>query len=147
MKRLQSAVAVALILGTLSGCATISAPRLAQSPALPQAAGTVQFRKSREHGTHISLRVRNLAAPEGLTPPGYAYVAWVQSDREAEPQNVGALVVDAKSDGVLKTTTPLSDFELFVTVEATADAARPSGPPLLWTHRDDWRQIALGERR
>ena len=151
MIRINSLVAAAVLAGTLSGCA--AGPRLASGPALAKAKGTVFFKKTEDRGTEIILKVRHLADPEGLNPPGYSYVAWVQSDREAPAHNVGSLIVDDDMNGELRSLTPLRDFELFVTVEPSSDAAEPTGPPLLWTHRDDrimiarrdsWTRLALG---
>ena len=143
---------LAVLLGTLAGCAL--GPRLASAPPLSKTKRTVSFKTSPDRGTRIILKVKNLPQAEDLNPPGYAYVAWVQSDWEAPPQNVGALAVDNDQKGELKTTTPLRDFELFVTAEAACDAAKPTGPPLLWAHRDEriklihrdeWTQLALGD--
>jgi hypothetical protein len=154
MIRSNIVAAAILITGTLAGCA--SGPRLGRAPALAKAKGTVSFTKTAEHGTRIILAVKNLVDPENLNPPGYAYVAWVQSDLEAPPHNVGALVVDDDQRGELKTITPLRDFELFVTAEPASDAAQPTGPPLLWMHRDarikvgrrdEWSRLAMGDAR
>lgn len=135
MTRASFVAAAALLAGALAGCA--SGPRLSVGPMLSKSRGRVRFEKTADDGTRILMRVENLAEPEGFDPPGYAYVAWVQSSRESAAQNVGALVVDDYRTGVLKTTTPLRDFELFVTVEPTSDAAKPTGPPLLWARRID----------
>ena len=140
MSRINSIAAAALIAWPLSGCA--SGPRLASGPALAKAKGTVSFIKTEDRGTEIVLNVEHLTEPEALNPPGYAYVAWVQSDREAPAYNVGALAVDDDRNGELKTVTPLRDFELFVTVETSSDASQPTGPPLLWTHRDERLEIS-----
>jgi hypothetical protein len=146
--------AAAVLVGTLAGCA--SSPRLASAPALSKSKGTVHFKSVPDRGTLIVLKVKNLAEPETLNPPGYSYVAWVQNDREAPPQNLGALRIDGDLKGVLRTTTSLRDFEFFVTVEAASDAQRPTGPPLLWTHRDDrmtlvrrdeWTRFSLSDAR
>jgi hypothetical protein len=139
---------------TLAGCA--SGPRLSHAPALAKAKGRVSFMKTADHGTRIVVDVKNLAEPETLNPPGYAYVAWVQSDREETPHNVGVLVVDDEQTGELQTITPLRDFELFVTAEPSSDVVEPTGPPLLWVHRDarmkvvrrdEWIRLAAGSAR
>ncbi|HXS99664.1 MAG TPA: hypothetical protein VN915_03250 [Elusimicrobiota bacterium] len=116
--------------------ACASAPRLSSAPALSKAKGTVTFKPTLYKGTKITLRIENLKDPEKLDPPGYSYVAWVQSERESPPQNVGALVIDPDLNGALSTTTPLHEFEFFVTAETSSDAAQPTGPPLFWIHKD-----------
>lgn len=154
MNRIIGAVTAAVLMGTLCACA--SGPRLVSDPSLAKAKGTVSFKGTEERGTRITLKIKNLAEPEGLNPPGYVYVAWVQSDREADAHNIGVLVVDDSRKAELRTSTPLHDFELFVTAEASSDAPQPTGPPLLWTHRDamiklarrdEWSQLALGDAR
>jgi hypothetical protein len=140
--RILMATAGALAL-TLAGCA--SAERLSNAPALSRSKGAIRFEKTLEGGTRILIRVENLAEPEDLFPPGYAYVAWVQSAPEAPAQNVGALTVDPYRTGELKTTTPLSEFKFFVTAEPSSDEAQPTGPPLLWTRHVDPTMAAAGD--
>jgi len=55
-------------------------------------------------------------------------------DKDATPQNIGALEVDGDLSGRLKTVTAQRRFELFVTGEATGQAPSPSGEPLLWAN-------------
>ena len=130
--------ALAVVVAGSSACAALGGSRrLSRGPELSSAEGTVRFEKrGGDDDTGIELRVRHLAYPDELDAPGYAYVAWVRSTPEDEAQNVGALNLGANLDGVLKTATPLRRFELFVTAEATSDAERPSGPPLLWASRE-----------
>ena len=125
-----------ILLAAALAAACASAPRLSSAPALSKAKGTVSFKSTLYKGTKIALRIENLKDPEKLDPPGYSYVAWVQSERESAPQNVGALVLDPDLNGVLRTTTPLHEFEFFVTAETSSDAAQPTGPPLFWIHKD-----------
>jgi hypothetical protein len=134
MNRTTGIWAAAVLAATFAGCA--AAPRLSSAPALSKAKGTVDFEPSLYKGTKIYVRIENLKDPEKLDPPGYSYVAWVQNERESPPQNVGALALDGDLNGVLKTTTPLHEFEFFVTVETSSDASQPSGPPLFWAHKD-----------
>jgi hypothetical protein len=135
MTGVMTGLAVAAALG---GCATYGGTRLAGSPELSRADGSVRFRKTVDRGTRIDVRVKNMPEPDGLTPPGYAYIAWVQRDPESDAENVGAIPVDKHREGLLRTMTPLREFDFFVTAEPTSDAGRPSGPPLLWTRRADW---------
>ena len=140
-----SIATAAVLMGALAGCAPGS--RLTRAPALTEATGRVRFALTSDRGTIISLRVENLAEPEDLDPPGYAYVAWVQDGLEAPARNIGALIVDDHRAGALEATTTLLDFTFFVTVETTGDALRPTGPPLLWTHRDaPFPRFTLGRR-
>ena len=137
MKRiLISALAAAV--PALAGCAStgIGGRRLSRSADVSAAEGTVKFKRIGGDDTRITLDVKNLEEPEELLQPGYTYVAWVRRSPEEPPQNVGALCLDDKLDGTLRTETPLRRFELFVTAEATSDAAEPTGERLLWASRE-----------
>jgi hypothetical protein len=127
---------IAAAVGTFSACAALGGGRaLSGGPELPEASGTVTFHRLGPHCTGIDLQVKHLSEPEKLLPPGYTYVAWVQKSPEDRPRNVGALNVGADLNGELRTMTPLRRFDLFVTDEATSDAAAPAGPRLLWASR------------
>lgn len=115
-----------------AGCA--GPEKLSASSSLPAAQGTLRCAKADNDNTSIDLRVRHLANPDRLTPPAAVYVVWTKADKDAAPQNIGALEVDEDLDGRLKTVTPLRSFELFVTGEATGQAPSPSGEPLLWAN-------------
>lgn len=133
IRPLISTVAVA----ALSSCAALGGGRtLSLAPEIPWAEGAVKFTKIDGGGTAVELRVRNLMEPERLDPPGYAYVAWVRGAREDPPRNVGALSLSEDLSGELRTTTEHACSELFVTVEATGDAERPTGRRLFWARRD-----------
>ena len=140
MIKIDSLMTAAVLAGTIAGCA--AGPRLSCAPALSSAKGNVSFQTTLYSGTRILLTIENLPDPEELDPPGYTYVAWVQSDHEAPPQNIGALAVGTHRDGRLKSITPLHEFELFVTAETAGDASQPMGPPLFWAHKD--RDLTAG---
>jgi hypothetical protein len=134
---------ILLSLAAVAGCGSWSRrAEFIQGPELRAASGRATFRKAYDDGTLIEVVVKNLAEPEALTPPGYAYVVWLQPARESKPRNLGPLVLKG-STGVLRAKTALKAFhELFVTVEASSDAAAPGGPPLLWLNREDWVDYA-----
>lgn len=130
----------AIALPLLAACAALSAPgcagpeRLSASSSLPAAEGTLKCGKAANDNTGIDLKVKHLASPDRLTPPAAVYVVWTKPDKDAAPQNIGALEVDSDLVGRLKTVTPLRRFELFVTAEATGQTPAPTGPPLLWAN-------------
>lgn len=115
-----------------SGCA--GAEKLSASSALPAAEGTLKCEKAANDNTAIDLKVKHLANPDRLTPPASVYVVWLKVDKDATPQNIGALEVDGDLSGRLKTVTALRRFELFVTGEATGQSPTPSGEPVLWAN-------------
>jgi hypothetical protein len=131
MHKLFLAAAVAL---SLSSCGTVEGSRrLKRADALlPHASGVVKFKRLSGEDTLIDLRVKRLAEPDKLTPPGYMYVAWVRGSVDDPPQNVGSLVLDKDMRGELRTITPLQRFEVFVTAESASDVEKPSGERLLW---------------
>lgn len=115
-----------------AGCA--GPEKLSASSSLPAAEGTLRCSKAANDNTAIDLKVKHLANPDRLTPPAAVYVVWTKVDKDAAPQNIGALEVDSDLVGRLKTVTPQRRFELFVTGEATGQAPSPSGEPVLWAN-------------
>lgn len=142
--RLFAGPAAAAVAAILGGCAVLGGGRLIASSTIPPTKGVVQFRRTVKRVTLIELYVARLPDPESLNPPGYAYVAWVQQNREDAPRNVGVLTLGRDASAWLRTKTGLKDFAFFVTVEGSGDVPQPTGPPLLWFGRDDWS--ALSER-
>lgn len=114
------------------GCA--GPEKLSASSSMPAAEGTLRCGKAPNDNTSIDLKVKHLANPDRLTPPASVYVVWLKTDKDAAPQNIGALEVDADLSGRLRTVTSYRRFELFVTGEAAGQAASPSGEPLLWAN-------------
>lgn len=126
-------VAIIAAAASLSGC---FGPRLIKSRDLPQAEGSVKFRKTRDLKTRIDLVVKNLERPEELIPPGYLYVAWVRGDVEAPMLNIGVLTLDKDLKGELRVLTDLNEFDLFVTAESSVEIDKPTGATLLWARRE-----------
>jgi hypothetical protein len=102
------------------------------SPDIPAASGKVKFGKAGNGNTSIDLMVKYLADPQKLQPPGAVYVAWVSADKDSPAQNMGALMVNDRREGTLKTVTALRTFQLFVTAEASGQVQTPTGNRLLW---------------
>jgi hypothetical protein len=105
---------------------------LTADPSVPAARGEVNIGKDKNGNTKVDLQVKFLAPPENLTPPKTAYLVWFQ-DRGGEPTMEGQLRLDKKLNGNFKTTTPLRNFDLFVTAETDASAKTPGSPQLLRT--------------
>ena len=119
-------------LALLSACGP-EQRHMSSSPMVPAAEGIVHFEKTKNDNVAIDLAVKRLANPEKLTPPASTYVVWVRSDKNAAPQNVGALKVDKDLVGTVDTQTPMHSFELFITAEGSGQVMAPAGQPLLWT--------------
>ncbi len=116
----------------VAGCA--GAEKLSASSSLPAAEGTLLCDKAANDNTSIDLKVKHLANPDRLTPPAAVYVVWMKTDKDATPQNLGALKVDEDLNGRLTTVTSQRRFEVFITGEATGQGISPSGAPLLWAN-------------
>lgn len=124
-----------LILGSimavsLAGCA--STYPLTAGPQVPAAQGTVQAKTGDNGNTKLKLSVAHLAIPDRITPGSSVFVVWARAP-EAQAQNLGTLRVDKDLQGTLETVTPLRNFELSVTPEASAATPEPSGPAVLRT--------------
>jgi hypothetical protein len=129
---------LAAALLAMPGCALFggtgsSEVNLASSPSMPAAEGSAKFSATKNDNTSVDLRVKHLAHPEKLTPPASSYVVWVRANKDAAPQNVGALKVDEDLTGSFLAETPLHSFDLFITAETSGQAQTPSGTSLLWT--------------
>lgn len=96
----------------------------------PSAMGDVDLSKDKNGNTNISLRVEHLAKPTLLTPPANLYVVWFQ-EPGANPENEGQLQVGNDLKGQLKTTTPLHNFDIFVTAEMDPTVKTPSDQVVL----------------
>ena len=120
---------------TMTGCAVFGAKSiLLTSPTLPSARGRAWFGVTPNNNTSILLRVKHLSVPDDLAPPASSYVVWVKGIKDAAPQNIGTLKVDAGLSASLLAETPLQNFMLSITAEPSGQAQRPVGQPLLWTN-------------
>ncbi|PYU26097.1 MAG: hypothetical protein DMG32_10665 [Acidobacteria bacterium] len=91
----------------------------------PSATGDVDISKDKNGNSNVNLRVEHLAKPGLLTPPANFYVVWFQQSGD-NPENEGQLQVGNDFRGQLKTTTPLHNFDIFVTAESDPTAKTPS---------------------
>jgi hypothetical protein len=96
----------------------------------PSAMGDVDLGKDKNGNTNVSLRVEHLTKPTLLTPPANLYVVWFQEAR-SNPENEGQLQVGNDLKGQLKTTTPLHNFDVFVTAEMDPTVKTPSDQVVL----------------
>lgn len=132
--RCTRALLVAAFVGLLSACAGTTV-KLAGSPQVPAAEGTVAIKSGENNNTRLKIDVHHLAPPERVSPGATALVVWASPMAAGgTPQNIGALRVNDKLDGELDTVTPLREFELLITAESFATVQAPSGPRLLSAH-------------
>lgn len=124
---------LALAASLLGGCAsTKNNDNIAMASTVPAAQGELKVSDAGSN-TSIDLSVRHLAPPERISSQASTYVVWVRplADDTGRAQNLGALSVDRDLSGRLRTTTPLKQFELFVTAEPSTVAEAPTGERVL----------------
>ena len=136
MKSNKLAIAILIVTGlTAASCAGPKEVRLAGNGDIPAAESTVKVGTNENGNTTFDLTVKHLALPQRVDPAATVYVVWLRGDDSAaRSQNMGALKVDDALNGSYSGVTPLREFELFVTAEASASGTMPSGPALLHTN-------------
>jgi hypothetical protein len=117
---------------SLAGCA--STFTMVPDASVPFSKGEVSASFKDNGNGHMVVKVEHLGDPKKISSSATTYVVWVKPSKEgAEPINVGALKVGSDEAGELEFTTPYRSFELSITPEAAADAAKPTGKELLKT--------------
>jgi len=91
----------------------------------PSAMGDIDLTHDKNGNSIVSVRVEHLAKPTMLTPPSAMYVVWFQQPG-SDPENEGQLQVDNGLRGSVKTTTPLHNFDVFITAETDPTVKTPS---------------------
>lgn len=127
MRTKQSPLLALVCLGilTFAGLGWAKTYHFASTKVDPSAAGDVDLSKDKNGNTNVSLRVEHLAKPSLLTPPANLYVVWFQ-EPGSEPENEGQLQVGNDLKGQLRTTTPLHNFDIFITAETDPTVKTPS---------------------
>jgi hypothetical protein len=135
MKTKVSVVIVAAVAAAqLAGCGTtlfrgqaIGTWSLAGAERVPAARGQVRVSKGEQGNNVVTLNVEHLARPGDAFPGTSSYVVWLIPSGDPQPQNVGALAVDADLKGELTTKTPFRSFDIVVTAENQPNVTEPSG--------------------
>jgi|HubBroStandDraft_5_1064220.scaffolds.fasta_scaffold633596_1 hypothetical protein len=96
----------------------------------PSAMGDIDLTHDRNGNGIVNVRVEHLAKPAMLTPPSTMYVVWFQQPG-SDPENEGQLQVDNGLRGQLRTTTPLHNFDVFITAETDPTVRTPSDAVVL----------------
>jgi hypothetical protein len=124
---------LALLCGVVLAVATVGWAKnyhMTSSKTVPAAAGEVYVAKEKNGNIRVDVKVKHLAKPGNLTPPANTYVVWVQQEG-SQPQSQGELKVGDDLNGELKTTTPLTNFNVFITAEADSQTKTPSDQVVL----------------
>jgi hypothetical protein len=124
---------LALLCGVVLAVATIGWAKtyhMTAANTVPAAVGEVNVAKEKNGNIRVDVKVKHLAKPGNLTPPANTYVVWLQQEG-SQPQSQGELKVENDLDGELKTTTPLKNFNVFITAETDSQTKTPSDQVVL----------------
>lgn len=104
---------------------------------VPAATGTVHVKRGKNNpNMDLDIKVKNLALPGSLTPPANEYIVWIEPHGD-QPLKQGAIGVDGKLQGELKTQTTAKNFNVIITAERSEAVTSPSGPVILHGHIAD----------
>jgi hypothetical protein len=106
---------------------------------VPAASGKVNVTKDKDNGNlKLDIKAKNLALPGSLTPPQNEYIVWLEPYSEhGKPVKQGALGVNGKLQGELKTETSSKNFNVLVTAEKNEAVTQPSDKVVLQGHVAD----------
>jgi hypothetical protein len=112
---------------------------LAPGKMVPAANGVVKVSKDTTNGNlKLDIKVKNLALPGSLTPPANDYIVWLEPYSEhGTAVKQGALGVDGKLNGELKTETTSKNFNVLITAEKNEAVTEPSDTVVLHGHIAD----------
>jgi hypothetical protein len=133
----------ALLCGAVLAVATVGWAKtyhMSSSKTVPAAVGKVYvtsrqgglkfWAKEKNGNIRVDVKVKHLAKPGNLTPPANTYVVWLQQEG-SQPQSQGEMRVGGDLNGELKTTTPLKNFNVFITAETDSQTKTPSDQMVL----------------
>lgn len=140
------AAALALALGACGGDGAVkdqstqgraggpgSSTELATSARVPAAQGQLKITDAGNNNTGIELRVQHLATPSKVNSGATTFMVWAKPSAETSRVHpLGALTVNKDLSAELNATTPLKNFELFITAESSSQVQDPEGERLLW---------------
>lgn len=110
-----------------------SSTELATSAKVPAAQGQLNIKDVGNNNTGLELRIQHLANPYKIDPGATTFMVWAKPFAEtARVYPLGALTVNKDLSAELNATTPLKNFEVFVTAESSSQVQEPQGDRLLW---------------
>ncbi|MDD4922589.1 MAG: hypothetical protein PHS30_08965 [Bacteroidales bacterium] len=90
------------------------------------AANIVVYRHHDSNGNRtITIKAKNLASTERLSPPKQMYVVWILVENNMA-KNIGQLKIKNAKEAEIKTLTAFNYTEIFITAEDQADVQYPS---------------------
>lgn len=110
-----------------------SSTELATSSRVPAAQGQLKISDAGNNNTGVELRVKHLATPTKIDRSATTFMVWAKPFAEtARVHPLGALTVNDDLSAQLNATTPLKNFEVFITAESSSQVQEPQGERLLW---------------
>ncbi len=123
MKTLKGLLLGAVVL-ILTSCA--STAKFPVSSVTPAAEITAKMKQDKNKNYVIEVTGRNMASANRLNPPKNNYIVWIVTDKNGT-KNIGQLINKNAKKSYLKTSTPFSVKEIFITAEDQGDISYPSG--------------------
>jgi hypothetical protein len=123
MKTIKHLIAVSLIL-LLSSCG--STTKFPTSNITPAAEIVAKTKTDKNNNTVIEVIAKNLASADRLSPPKNNYVVWITTDDNGT-KNIGQLNIKNGSKAVLKTSTPFTVKDIYITAEESGSISYPTG--------------------
>jgi hypothetical protein len=105
---------------------------LTASSVVPAARGKIDVEKDSNGNTKVKMEAEHLAEPGKLSPARSDYVVWFQ-EKGAEALTQGRLRIDKNLKGSFETSTPLKNFDVFVTAESDPSVKQPAGTEVFRT--------------
>lgn len=127
----KKAMGITLAACLAAACAHGQTTNLQTAAGAPAAVGQVETEVGDNGNTEVKVEVEHLAPPEKVKSGASVYVVWAKPHTDEKAQNLGALAVDADRKGKLETKTPLKQFDVLVTPEASASVDAPTNDPVM----------------
>jgi hypothetical protein len=129
-----SVLAMASVLA-MGACSSTKA-QFEHSPVATAAEPKLKVSKTDNGNTALDFKVKYLPPAAKVRPDATSYVVWARPENSGPTMNLGAMKLNDKLEGHLKTLTPFKDFQLLVTPEANITAQAPTSDPVLWARVD-----------
>ena len=123
---LAAACVIALL---ASGCA--KNVQFRPTPLAGQGKAEVKVELTYDRNNTLIVKMESMPQPESIKPEYTRYVLWAAPPERTSAVNIGQIRVDDKRNATITTLTPLRNFILFITAEATGEVQRP-GPDIVF---------------
>jgi hypothetical protein len=134
-RNIKLIIATALIMFTLSSCATKAI--FLTSAVVPAAEGSITVKEDGNKNYVIKVQIINLANSQRLTPPKNVYVVWMIADNNIT-KNIGQIISSSgslsnKLKASFETVSSFRPTKIFITAEDEANIQYPLSDVVLTT--------------